>query len=150
MRSHECPLSLPLGHEFCFADFSLSRTRAKLEINTKETHNPIAQDTKNGKLRFINYSPVLFNYGAFPQTWENPKETHPDTGKPGDGDPVDVVDISSARLESGQVARVKVVGALALIDEGETDWKILVVNIDDRDAAQINCTPIFAELIDDP
>jgi inorganic pyrophosphatase len=109
-----------------------------MEISTREELNPITQDTKNGKLRFINYSAVLFNYGALPQTWEDPAEVHPDTGKPGDGDPVDVIDLSTARLERGEVTQVKVVGALALIDEGETDWKVLVINVNDKDASNIH------------
>jgi hypothetical protein len=45
-------------------------TRAKYEIATGEEFNPIKQDTKNGKLRNYNFGDMLFNYGAFPQTWE--------------------------------------------------------------------------------
>lgn len=29
---------------------------------------------------------------------------------------------------------MKVLGTLALIDEGETDWKVIVINTDDPDA----------------
>lgn len=45
-------------------------TRKKFEIATGEEFNPIKQDTKNGKLREYNHGDMLFNYGAFPQTWE--------------------------------------------------------------------------------
>lgn len=45
-------------------------TRKKFEIATGEEFNPIKQDTKNGKLREYTYGDMLFNYGAFPQTWE--------------------------------------------------------------------------------
>jgi len=31
----------------------------------------------------------------------------------------------------GEIVRARVLGALALIDEGETDWKIIVCNIED-------------------
>ena len=31
----------------------------------------------------------------------------------------------------GEVIQVKVVGVLAMIDEGETDWKLLAINTDD-------------------
>src|SRR5690242_2537226 len=103
-----------------------ARTRAKMELSPAEEMNPIKQDIKKGELRYIKYSPVLYNYGALPQTWEDPKFVHPDTGKPGDGDPIDVIDLSAHRTERGEIAQVKVIGALALIDEGETDWKILV------------------------
>lgn len=34
----------------------------------------------------------------------------------------------------GEVIKVKVLGTLALIDEGETDWKVIVINTDDPDA----------------
>lgn len=51
-----------------------------------------AQDTKKGQLRFYGIDPV-FNYGAFPQTWEDPNVKHPDANCVGDGDPIDVVEI---------------------------------------------------------
>lgn len=40
----------------------------------------------------------------------------------GDNDPTDVIDISSRALPQG-VYRGKVLGAYALIDDGELDWK---------------------------
>lgn len=46
-------------------------TNAKMEINLKEPLNPIKQDVKNGKLRFVaNCFPhhgYIWNYGALPQ-----------------------------------------------------------------------------------
>jgi nucleosome-remodeling factor subunit len=33
---------------------------------------------------------------------------------------------------------VKVVGVLALIDEGETDWKLVAIDVQDTLATQIN------------
>lgn len=33
---------------------------------------------------------------------------------------------------------VKVLGTLALIDEGETDWKVIVINAEDPEAANYN------------
>lgn len=38
----------------------------------------------------------------------------------------------------GQVIQVKVLGILALIDEGETDWKVIAINIEDPDASSLN------------
>lgn len=35
----------------------------------------------------------------------------------------------------GEVIQVKVLGTLALIDEGETDWKVIAINIEDPEAA---------------
>lgn len=34
----------------------------------------------------------------------------------------------------GQVIQVKVLGILAMIDEGEMDWKVIAVNAKDPDA----------------
>jgi inorganic pyrophosphatase len=33
---------------------------------------------------------------------------------------------------------VKLLGAVALIDEGETDWKVLAIDVDDPLAAEID------------
>jgi len=110
----------------------------KMEIDKKETWNPIKQDIKKGVLRKINYHPYLWNYGAFPQTWEDPTVASPETGLLGDGDPVDVVEIGKFTHPIGAVVRVKVLGTLGLIDEGETDWKIIAIDITDPKANFIN------------
>ena len=67
---------------------------AKMEVSTKEPHNPIAQDIKKGKLRHFTYGSIPFNYGCLPQTWEDPTVVHPDTQCLGDNDPLDVVELS--------------------------------------------------------
>ena len=33
---------------------------------------------------------------------------------------------------------VKVLGTLAMIDDGETDWKMIVIDVDDPLAAELN------------
>lgn len=44
----------------------------------KDTNNPIAQDTtKNGTIRFLFYKEP-WNYGLFPQTWEDPDKEDSD------------------------------------------------------------------------
>ena len=58
-------------------------------------------------------------------------------GRRGDGDPLDVCDISATRAPTGAVYQVKVLGALAMIDGGETDWKLLAVRTDDPLAAAV-------------
>jgi len=113
--------------------------RAKNETCLTEQHNPIKQDVKKGKLRFFTYGDLPFNYGCIPQTWENPNEKHNDTQLVGDGDPVDVVEVSSMPLAVGAVCRIKVLGVLALIDEGETDWKVLAVAAGNPLFDQLNC-----------
>lgn len=80
----------------------------------------------------------IWNYGAFPQTWENPEHTDPSTGCKGDNDPIDVLEIGSRVAQRGEVLRVKILGVVALIDEGETDWKIITIDVNDPKAAQLN------------
>lgn len=38
----------------------------------------------------------------------------------------------------GEIIKVKVLGTLALIDEGETDWKVIVINTEDPEAGDFN------------
>ena len=78
-------------------------SRAKFEIATGEEFNPIKQDTKNGKLREYKYGDMLFNYGAFPQTWEDPAHISPDTGCAGDNDPIDACEIGTKMFRTGAV-----------------------------------------------
>ena len=80
----------------------------------------------------------IWNYGAFPQTWEDPQVKHPETGANGDNDPLDVCEIGEALGYVGQVKQVKVLGIMALLDEGETDWKVLVVDVNDPLAPRLN------------
>ncbi|OBS80146.1 hypothetical protein A6R68_21651, partial [Neotoma lepida] len=79
------------------------------EIATEEPLNPIKQDAKNGKLRYVPnifpYKGYIWNYGALPQV-----------------------------LSCGDVIHVKILGILALIDEGATDWKIIAINVNDPEA----------------
>mmetsp|Transcript_102186 Transcript_102186/g.125004 ORF Transcript_102186/g.125004 Transcript_102186/m.125004 type:complete len:548 (-) Transcript_102186:20-1663(-) len=113
-------------------------TRAKWEIATGEEYNPIKQDIKNGKLRFYKHGDMMFNYGAFPQTWEDPEHIPKDTGCVGDNDPLDVIELGTKQLQTGSVTPVKVLGVLALLDSNETDWKILAINISDPLANLMN------------
>jgi inorganic pyrophosphatase len=47
----------------------------------------------------------------------------------GDNDPVDVVEIGSKALATGSVTAVKILGVLAMIDDGELDWKMIGINL---------------------
>lgn len=38
----------------------------------------------------------------------------------------------------GEVIKVKVLGILAMIDEGETDWKVIAINVEDPEAHKFN------------
>jgi inorganic pyrophosphatase len=98
-----------------------------MEIATKQPLNPIMQDTvkATGAPRFFSYGDAPFNYGCLPQTWEDPQEVDTRTGCGGDNDPLDVAELTPRALGVGAVAPCAVFGALAMIDDGETDWKIV-------------------------
>ena len=38
----------------------------------------------------------------------------------------------------GEVKQVKILGVMALIDEGETDWKVLAIDVNDPLASKMN------------
>lgn len=114
-------------------------TTAKLEISKALEFNPIKQDVKDGKLRHVTYKGGYpFNYGALPQTWEDPNVVDSDTNAKGDNDPIDVCDISTLPGTTGQIKQVKILGVWAMIDAGETDWKILAIDVNDPRAASVN------------
>jgi len=117
-------------------------SNAKMEIATKEILNPIKQDVKKGKLRYVkNFFPhhgYIWNYGALPQTWEDPGHVDGSTGVGGDNDPIDVIEIGGAVHSRGSVIQVKVLGVLAMIDDGETDWKVFCIDVNDPDSDKLN------------
>uniref|UniRef100_A0A8D3DFY3 inorganic diphosphatase n=1 Tax=Scophthalmus maximus TaxID=52904 RepID=A0A8D3DFY3_SCOMX len=106
-------------------------SNAKMEIATKEPLNPIKQDVKKGKLRYVaNIFPhkgYIWNYGALPQTWEDPNHTDAETKCCGDNDPIDVCDIGTQVCFPGQVIQVKVLGIL-----------VIAINVKDPDAKNLN------------
>jgi len=115
-------------------------TRAKYEIATHVKYNPIVQDvTRGGAPRYYAF-PSLSNYGALPQTYEDPGVRDPRTQLAGDGDPLDVCEIGlrTTAEATGNVYAVRVLGALAMVDDGETDWKLLAVRTDDPLAALVS------------
>ena len=103
---------------------------AKLECAKDEPWNPIMSDTnrnkETGQLQLRHYGmPTTFNYGFIPQTWENPADG-------GDDDPIDLVDLSlTNRKPLLAVADYLVLGCLGLIDQGEIDWKVLGLEVNE-------------------
>ncbi|GLG99078.1 Inorganic pyrophosphatase, partial [Gryllus bimaculatus] len=100
---HDVPLVVDLEGSEVNMVVELPRwSNAKMEVNTREPLNPIMQDSTRGRMRYLAnvfpYHGVPWNYGALPQTWENPHQ---------------------------------VLGALALIDQGESDWKIITIDTSD-------------------
>ena len=120
-------------------------TFEKMEIHKSFAQNPVVQDRfKDGSLRTYKYGASVVNYGAIAQTWEDPNIADVDTGLGGDNDPVDVLQLNERPCARGELQRVRVLGALALVDGGETDWKLLVVDADD---AATNATRTLSDLL---
>ncbi|KAF7143245.1 hypothetical protein RHSIM_Rhsim05G0094600 [Rhododendron simsii] len=134
---HDIPLQLGDG-VFNFIVEIPKESSAKMEVATDEPFTPIKQDTKKGKLRYYPYN-INWNYGLLPQTWEDPSLANSEVdGALGDNDPVDVVEIGESRGKVGQILKVKPLAALAMIDEGELDWKIIAISLDDPKASLVN------------
>lgn len=112
-------------------------TDDKMEVKLDEEYQAIMHDlTAAGHIRKYKHGVMPWNYGMLPQTWEDDRHVWPETGLVGDGDPIDVIEIGSLVL-STEIARVKVLGILALIDQYETDWKVIAINTDDPRAKSI-------------
>ena len=90
-------------------------TTAKMEINLDLPFNPIMQQKiqdKDGKKIVPREYPMfpLFNYGTLPQTYESHKKMdHIEYG--GDGDPIDVLEVSGVPLKRFEVYKVRILGA---------------------------------------
>lgn len=65
------------------------------------------------------------------QTWEDPNFISPHTNKKGDNDPIDVIEIGSSVGTVGQIKQVKILGIIGLLDQDETDWKVVVIDAND-------------------
>uniref|UniRef100_A0A8C7IL40 inorganic diphosphatase n=1 Tax=Oncorhynchus kisutch TaxID=8019 RepID=A0A8C7IL40_ONCKI len=142
---HDIPIYADEAQNIFHAVVEVPRwTNAKMEIATKDPLNPLKQDIKKGNLRYVaNVFPhkgYIWNYGAIPQTWEDPGHKDADTGCCGDNDPIDICDIGYKVLHYNFIEwrKLKVLGTLALIDEGETDWKVIVINMEDPEANNFN------------
>ncbi len=103
-------------------------TQAKMEIQKDILFNPIAQDIRADQLRFVRL-PYIWNYGAFPQTFESPNKVDSILGYKGDNDPLDVFEIGQNVHPTGSIVAVKVLGAIGLIDKNEADWKIVTIEV---------------------
>lgn len=67
----------------------------------------------------------------FLQTWEDPSFISPFTGRKGDNDPIDVIEIGQSIGSVGEIRQVKILGIIGLIDQDETDWKVVVIDHND-------------------
>ncbi|OGG49233.1 hypothetical protein A2704_03725 [Candidatus Kaiserbacteria bacterium RIFCSPHIGHO2_01_FULL_54_36b] len=99
------------------------------ELNTiieipKGSNNKYEVDKETGliKLDRANYSAAAypFDYGFVPQTlWE-------------DGDPLDVIVLTTYPLYPGILVAVRPVAGIDMIDNGEGDYKVIAVPVDDK------------------
>ncbi len=92
-------------------------TTAKYEIN-KSTYI-LEMDSIDGKPRYIDYLGYPGNYGMIPNTIL-PKSLG------GDGDPLDILLLGPSESR-GNVLKVRVIGVLELLDNGEQDDKLIAV-----------------------
>lgn len=139
---HDVPINLDTRNYKVNMVVEIPRwSNGKFEISKEVPFNPIVQDVKNGKVRFVNnifpFKGYIHNYGAIPQTWEDPT-TEEISGLKGDNDPLDCCEIGSGILSMGDIKEVKILGSLALIDDGEMDWKILTIDINDPLSCKVN------------
>ncbi|MBZ3879166.1 Inorganic pyrophosphatase [Sciurus carolinensis] len=111
-------------------------------IATKYALSPIKQDVKKGKFPYLAnlfpYKGCIWNYGAIPQTWEDPGHSDKHTGCCGDNNPIDVCETGSKVCTRAEIIRVNILGLLVMIDKGETDRKVIAINVDGPDAANYN------------
>jgi inorganic pyrophosphatase len=93
-----------------------SSTKAKMEISRDVEFNPIIQDLEQcdkslsgKKLRDYAIFPI-FNYGAIPQTWEDPNRisVSAEGTYGGDQDPIDIVEVSGCTLTRFDVYKIKI------------------------------------------
>jgi inorganic pyrophosphatase len=115
-------MSLNLLHDITPGDNIPNEITVIVEIN-KGSKNKYELDKKTGliKLDRVMYSgqDYPFDYGFVPQThWH-------------DGDPLDVVLLTTYPLVPGLLLNARPVGVMDMVDNGESDAKIIAVPVDD-------------------
>lgn len=98
-------------------------TTQKWEVN-KETGQIEWERVTPDSLRVIDYLAYPANYGFVPQT------LLPETTG-GDGDPVDVF-VLGPSIAREQIVSVKIVGIIHMLDDHESDSKLLAVSADNK------------------
>jgi inorganic pyrophosphatase len=88
-------------------------TRAKYEARLD--NGVIEQEIKNGKPRFVDFLGYPAMYGFLPQTQG-----------PDDKDPIDTI-VLGDNHKRGTRLEGRVIGGLKMVDEGELDYKIIMV-----------------------
>lgn len=96
----------------------------------KGSHNKYEVDKESGliKLDRANYSDAAypFDYGFAPKTlWE-------------DGDPLDVIVLTTYPLDPGILVTVRPVAVIDMIDAGDSDAKVIAVPVEDKRWDDVN------------
>uniref|UniRef100_A0A672YNC9 inorganic diphosphatase n=1 Tax=Sphaeramia orbicularis TaxID=375764 RepID=A0A672YNC9_9TELE len=142
---HDIPIYANEAENIFHAVVEVPRwTNAKIEVcisRLKEPSSPKTRHTKKGNLRYVaNVFPhkgYIWNYGPQPQGQRHRMLRRQR--------PIDICDIGNKGERTCQGA-----GNPALIDEGETDWKVIVINTEDPEANDLTVTEFcFVADIDD-
>jgi|SRR5690606_2740026 len=97
-------------------------TNTKYEFDAETITYEI--DQRDGQDRVIPYLPYFGNYGFVPSTLSSKSEG-------GDGDPLDIFVLSES-MPQGTLVPVILIGTIRLIDNKETDYKIIAVPAEDK------------------
>ena len=127
----------------CLIPSSKTSRRASFDLSATASLTRVTYGTTVPSLRlaFEGTSPVYLLCPLLTsslQTWEDPNVVHPETKAKGDNDPLDVCEIGELVGYTGQIKQVKVLGVMALLDEEETDWKVIVIDVNDPLAPKLN------------
>lgn len=112
-----------LWHDVPRGDNIPSELNCIIEI-PKGSPNKYEIDKKTGLISLdranYNSAPYPFDYGFVPQTlWD-------------DGDALDIIIPSTFPLATGILVRVRPVALMEMIDDGESDYKVIAVPVDDK------------------
>lgn len=112
-----------LWHDVPLGDGTPEEFNVIIEIS-KGSHNKYEIDKETGliKLDRANYSDAAYpvDYGFAPRTlWE-------------DGDALDVLVLSTWPIDTGILVNVRPVAVMEMVDDGESDFKVLAVPTEDK------------------
>lgn len=115
-------MSLNLWHDIEIGKNAPEEFNCIIEI-PKGSHNKYEIDKATGMIKLdranYNASPYPCEYGFIPQTlWE-------------DGDAIDVLLLATYPIHPGILVEARPVGLMELVDEDESDYKIIAVPVDD-------------------
>lgn len=116
-------MSMNLWHDIPLGDNAPEEFNVIIEI-PKGSHNKYEIDKETGLIALdrANYSDAAFpyDYGFAPQTlWD-------------DNDALDVIVLTTWPLNPGIMVAVRPVGVMEMVDDGDSDFKIIAVPVSDK------------------